>query len=189
MPNTSIDYFDQMYRRPDPWDYESSWYERRKYALTLAALRREHYENGFEPGCSIGVLTEMLAPRCRHLLAADFHDGALARARHRLRSADHVELGRLEVPRQWPHTTFDLVVISELAYYLDLDAHGRLTDRVHASLAVGGDLVLVHWRGETNYPQTGDDVHRRWTDDGRFEVVVRHREDDFLLDVLQPRPR
>ena len=83
MPNTSIDYFDQMYRRPDPWDYESSWYEQRKYALTLAALRRERYENGFEPGCSIGVLTELLAPRCRHLLAADFHDGALARAHAR----------------------------------------------------------------------------------------------------------
>jgi len=189
MTSTSLDYFDQMYRQPDPWRYESSWYEQRKYALTLAALRQPHYDNAFEPGCSIGVLTGLLAPRCGHLLAADFHDGALDHARRRLRGVDHVELARLEVPRQWPHATFDLIVLSELAYYLDPTAHGRLIDRVHGSLAPGGDLVLVHWRGETNYPQSGDDTHRRWSEDGRFRTIVSHVENDFLLDVLEPRPR
>ncbi len=189
MPSTSIEYFDDMYREADPWGYESSWYEQRKYAMTLAALRCERYERAFEPGCSIGVLTAQLAMRCGHLVAADFHDGALDRARARVAGADHVELARLEVPREWPSGRFDLIVLSEVAYYLDLASHRVLMDHVHESLEEGGDLVLVHWRGVTNYPQSGDDIHRAWSDDQRFRTVARHVEDEFRLDVLEPLPR
>ncbi len=189
MPNMPLTYFDEMYERPDPWGYESSWYERRKYAITLAALGRPRYRNAFEPGCSIGVLTELLAPRCKRLLAADFHDGALACARHRVAQLGNVELARLEVPRQWPTRMFDLVVISELAYYLDPVAHTRLIDRVHRSLHSDGEVVLVHWRGETNYPQSGDDIHQRWIGDGRFAVTAAYREDAFRLDLLELKHR
>ncbi len=49
-------YFDQMYAASaDPWGFTSRWYEKRKYALTLAMLPRERYADAFEPGCSIGV--------------------------------------------------------------------------------------------------------------------------------------
>ena len=60
-------YFDDMYSdNPDPWGFESRWYEQRKYALTIAALPEPLYRSGFEPGCSVGVLTSLLAPRCKH---------------------------------------------------------------------------------------------------------------------------
>lgn len=185
MPNTSLAYFDAMYADPDPWGYESRWYEQRKYALTLAALGRERYRNAFEPGCSIGVLTALLADRCDRLLAADFHEGALARARERLAARAHVELDVYEVPRQWPSGTFDLIVLSEVAYYLDVPAHAVLIDRVARSLAPGGEVVLVHWRGETDYPQRGDATHDRWLADARFDVACAYRDPDFRLDVLK----
>jgi hypothetical protein len=45
-------YFDEIYRSdPDPWKFESSWYEERKYALTVAALPERRYRSAFEPGC------------------------------------------------------------------------------------------------------------------------------------------
>ena len=51
------DYFDSMYElSPDPWGFESRWYEARKYAISLAVLPAERYGDAFEPGCSIGVL-------------------------------------------------------------------------------------------------------------------------------------
>ena len=59
-PDTSTppEYFDRMYAESDdPWRFETSEYERRKYAATLAALPRARYENALEIGCSIGVLT------------------------------------------------------------------------------------------------------------------------------------
>ncbi len=64
-------YFDRMYSESaDPWQLQSRWYERRKYAITLALLPYARYRHAFEPGCSVGVLTEQLAepvrPRHRH---------------------------------------------------------------------------------------------------------------------------
>ena len=63
-------YFEALYAAaPDPWDFEGSDYERGKYAATLAALPQPRYARALEVGCSIGVLTALLAPRCDRLLA------------------------------------------------------------------------------------------------------------------------
>ena len=43
--------------------------------------RRERYASAFEPGCSIGVLTAQLAPRCDRLLACDVAAAAVESAR------------------------------------------------------------------------------------------------------------
>ena len=69
---------------PDPWGFETSWYERRKYALTLASLPRERYTSAYEPGCSIGVLTRLLADRCDSLLASDIIPRAVEAASRRV---------------------------------------------------------------------------------------------------------
>ena len=77
-------FFDAMYDAdPDPWGFEDRWYERRKRALTTAMLPRERFRNAFEPGCSIGTLTDLLAPRCDRLTATDVADSALDSARAR----------------------------------------------------------------------------------------------------------
>ena len=63
MTSTSRRYFDSMYEADaDPWNFATSEYERRKYSLTVASLPRARYHHAFEPGCSIGVLSEQLAP-------------------------------------------------------------------------------------------------------------------------------
>ncbi len=66
------DYFDAMYQAAfDPWGFEDRWYEQRKYAISLAQLPQRRYRSAFEPGCSIGVLMQMLAGRCDRLLSCD----------------------------------------------------------------------------------------------------------------------
>ena len=46
-------YFDAMYdAAPDPWGFQDRWYERRKYAISLAQLPERRYRSAFEPGCS-----------------------------------------------------------------------------------------------------------------------------------------
>ena len=68
----SAEYFDELYRAdPDPWDLATSDYERRKYAVTIDALDGRRFARALEIGCSIGVLTERLAPWCDDLLAVD----------------------------------------------------------------------------------------------------------------------
>src|ERR1700674_5851731 len=59
------DYFERLYAiEADPWRFASSNYERAKYKATLDTLKDDRYEAVFEVGCSIGILTRMLAPNC-----------------------------------------------------------------------------------------------------------------------------
>ena len=91
MTSTDRSYFEEMYRdQADPWDFEDSPYEQRKYAVTVASLPRSRYRSAFEPGCSVGVLSEQLAARCDRLLSSDIIPSALRRAEARLRRRSNV---------------------------------------------------------------------------------------------------
>lgn len=176
-------YFDRMYAdAEDPWGFDTRWYEQRKYALTLAALPEPRFGSALEVGCSIGVLTARLADRCDHLVAVDASERALAAARGR---APTVEFRLGAVPGSWPAGSYDLVVLSEVAYYLGPDDLSGLLDLVSADLNPDGFVLACHWRHEVpDYPQTGDAVHEAMSD--RWPRVSRTAEPDFLLDVYHP---
>jgi SAM-dependent methyltransferase len=188
MTSTTRDYFDEMYEGDaDPWGFESSPYEHRKYAVTMASLPRLRYGSVFEPGCSIGVLTEMLAARCDFLLATDLVPAALDRARSRLAASSHVTFAPLAVPQEWPEGMFDLVVLSEIAYYFDAADLERLISLVMTSTGVGAQVLGVHWRGTTNYPLGGDEAHEIIDATPELDQLVNHVETDFVLTVWERR--
>lgn len=181
-------YFDERYAAdPDPWQFETSEYEREKYAATLAAMPRGHYARILEIGCSIGVLTQKLAGRCDALVGLDLAAAALERARARCRDLAHVDLRLGQVPQDWPEGTYDLIMLSEVVYYLDAGDVERLVDRVRSSLAEGGDVVLVHWIGETHYPLTGDRAAELFVDgsNGFLRADPPSRQEKYRIDVLR----
>jgi SAM-dependent methyltransferase len=178
-------YFDELYAAsPDPWEFETRWYEARKYALSLALLPAERYAAAFEAGCSIGVLTERLAPRCGHLLSCDGAATAVRLAALRTASLGNVTVERRIIPRDWPPGGFDLIVFSEFLYYFaggDLD---RVLGLGTAALRPGGNLLAVHWRHPVaEYPRSGDDVHRALRRHAGLTRLVGHEEPDFLAEV------
>lgn len=183
--------FDRFYAESgeDPWGFTDRWYEQRKRAITLASLPRERFGRAFEPGCSIGVLTEMLAPRCAELIATDVSDAAVAHARRRTARFDQVSVSRGAVPAQWPDGEFELVVLSEVGYYcgpVDLD---RLATVAAASLTREGMILACHWRHRVQeYPLSGDQVHERLRAQPGLALLAQHTEEDFVLDVLVRRP-
>jgi SAM-dependent methyltransferase len=175
-------YFDDLYRHTtDPWSFRTRWYEERKRAVTLASLPDRHYGSAFEPGCSNGALTSVLAPRCDRLLAMDVTERAVDEAGATAPANVVVERGA--VPADWPDASFDLVVVSELGYYLDHDACRRLMELAVAS---AGTVVAVHWRHPVaEYPLSGDEVHAALAGAAGSTMghLVGHREADFVLDV------
>ncbi|MEO7022521.1 MAG: SAM-dependent methyltransferase, partial [Ktedonobacteraceae bacterium] len=89
--STPASVFDRIYREEsDPWHYTTSVYEQTKYRVTLAALPEAHYERVLEIGCSIGVLTAFLAPRCDSLLAVDHSSVGLASAKKRCQAFQNI---------------------------------------------------------------------------------------------------
>ncbi|WP_218005154.1 class I SAM-dependent methyltransferase [Actinomadura macra] len=175
-------YFDGMYEASaDPWGLASRWYERRKYDISFAMLPRPRYARAFEPGCSIGVLTALLARRCDSLLACDMSAAAVEQARARVPAA---RVEQRAMPRDWPDGRFDLIVLSEMLYYFDDHDLARVLDLAAGALTPGGTLLAVHWRHPVaEYPQTGNDVHLAL---GRTPLnrLAAHVETDFLCEVF-----
>jgi hypothetical protein len=179
-------YFERLYERSaDPWGLATRWYETRKYLLTVASLPRERYRRGFEPACSVGLLTAMLADRCDALLATDAVMDAVLTTRERLADRDHVEVVQMRVPGEWPAGTFDLIVLSEFCYYLTPHEVATLVRRSAGALDADGALVTVHWRHPIDdFPLTGDAVHTILKADARLDAAAHFEEPDFLIDVF-----
>ncbi|MCD5994903.1 class I SAM-dependent methyltransferase [Pseudomonas sp. CDFA 602] len=178
-------YFEDLFRNDDdPWAFKQRWYERRKRALTLAALPRQHYTAIFEPGCANGELSAELATRCDALTCCDTSSLAVGLARKRLSSFEHVRVLQARLPQQWPEGEFDLIVLSELGYYLDLDDLHQWIDRALAALKPDGELLACHWRPDIeDCPLNADRVHAVLAERLSMHTLFAHHEQDFLLDL------
>lgn len=181
---TDPGYFERMYAdSDDPWHLAENPYEQRKYALTVASLPRERYRRGFEPGCSIGLLTALLAPRCEELVATDPVPEPLVAARARV-PAPHVAFERSALP-DWPSGELDLVVLSEVLYFLSADVRAQVLADVVGSLKADGHVVLVDWRHPfAEAACTGDQAHAEFHASPGLTRLVEHVEADFLLEVF-----
>jgi cyclopropane fatty-acyl-phospholipid synthase-like methyltransferase len=166
----------------DPWDYETSPYEQAKYRRTLAALPRRTGST-LELGCSVGVFTALLAPRCEHLLAVDFSPTALGHAQQRLEGAGNVELAERRLPEQMPVGPFETIVCAEVLYYWSPALVRDGLSRMEEALAPGGTLLAVHWRGrDPRRELNGDDVHGILHAETHLRWQAGARAPDYLLD-------
>ena len=181
------EYFEGLYAESgDPWDFETSEYERNKYAKTLAVLGERTFRRALEAGASIGVFTEMLADRCEELLAVDVSERAVAAARKRLSGRGHVRVERRTLPEEMPDGPFDLIVASEVLYYFPGEEMLAVLRGFERELAHGGSLLAVHWRRETKtYPLQGDEVHELLAQNTRLRNKETIIEPDYRLDLFE----
>lgn len=180
------DWFEALYRDGgDPWDFETSAYEAAKYARTLAALPAATFNRALEVGCSIGVLTAALAPRCGELVAIDVSDTALVRAAARCADLEQVRFANMRMPEQVPDGRFDLILLSEVIYYWDSDDLALTAAYLRDAIGPSGHAMLVHWTGPTDYPKSGDDAvaELRGLLGGVFSVVLAERHEKYRLDL------
>lgn len=177
--------FDRLFADDgDPWDLQSSEYERAKRAATLVALGGRRFQAGLEVGCAFGLLTEELAQRCERLLALDVSQTALERALTRLGAFHNVTLCQSEVPSDWPQGQFDCMIWSEVLYFLSACEIRQCSALAYAALLPHGICVLVNWTGENNLPVNGDMAAELFIGHAGWQVVEQQRADRYRLDVL-----
>lgn len=180
---TPSEYFDAIYAHDDPFGYRERWYEARKRALLLASLPAQRFDRVWEIGCSNGELTAELATRCDQLVATDLNARAVALATARTRLHDHVDVRQARHPDTWPDGLFDLVVFSEVGYYLDVETLTRMARRLKSSLRGDGVLVACHWLAPfPQAPQSGRDVHRLLRRELGMQRVFGYGDADVRLD-------
>ncbi|WP_201555504.1 class I SAM-dependent DNA methyltransferase [Psychrobacter sp. 72-O-c] len=230
----SESYFDALYSdNTDPWQYQTRWYEKRKRDMCLAVLPQAQYGNAIELGCGNGVFSELLARRCEALVSTDGNNKAVQLAKQRLAGLPHVRVIQGAIPNAlltlkealltaYPLSDnlftnkslankppFDLIVISEILYYLSPNDIDTVIAWIGQNLAIGGTLLCCHWRYAIDgFAMTGETVHQRLHQafnlvnnadnveghqiDFNHPVSFSHQskivDTDFLLDVWQNAP-
>lgn len=153
--------WERFYAHEDPYGLATSAYEREKYERTLAVLGPGPFGRALEVGCSVGVFTEMLAPRCGALLAVDISEHAVRQTQERVAGLPHVRCERRTLPAEMPPGPLDLIVCSDVLYYWPLEELRAALRRFEQTLAPGGRLVAAHYRpkAERGAPLDGEIVH------------------------------
>lgn len=180
------DYWNRIFSREDPWDYSSA-YEQRKYRLTLEMVPDKSIPRALELGCAEGLFTKMLVEKVDDLLAADISDNALQRARDSCVDIENVRFEQHDIADGIPAGEYDLIVCSELLYYLrDRYALEVFASQVKEALATGGYLLMTHAN------MVSDDKSRTGFDFNEIgaqfigEIFSSESELEFLRELRTP---
>jgi len=185
--------FDTLYRDdPDPWQVASSFYEQRKRAVLLASLTRAAYASAWDPGCGTGELAAQLVHRADAVLATDTSAEAVRLTASRCSELPQVAVGRIRQPGLPAPAVggFDLIVVAEFAYYLPATDRAEMWRTISSAAAQDAEIVVIHWRHLPHDAHlSGFDVNaeavRALTSEPGWHGVVRHDDQDFVLDVLR----
>ena len=177
----------------DPYGYELGGYDLARYQRMLDMLGDRRFRRALDMGCSVGVLSELLAPRCDELVAVDISGAAVARARERLSGYGHVAVERRTLPAEIPDGPFDLIVCADVAEYWDRGSRLRAIRSIEDRLAPDGVLLASFWRPYTaSHVQPGDaaaGILRRRSHLRRVSgwIGPKHRLERY--EAGPPRPR
>lgn len=165
----------------DPWHLDDFAYERRRLALVLGCLGRERYQRVLEVGCATGQLSEELAGRADTVVALDASARALAVARRKTTAVQWV-CGA--VPGDLPDERFDVIILSEVGYFLDGPDLAATLRAARRHLADRGEIVLAHWQGATTgIPLDGAAVHRQAGALLDLPLRARYCDVDLIVEV------
>jgi 2-polyprenyl-3-methyl-5-hydroxy-6-metoxy-1,4-benzoquinol methylase len=186
---TSQAFFERMYRKSaDPWHFATSQYERARYEAILRALVDSHFKHAFEPGCSIGVLTEQLAKRCDKVDAIDISPTAVKLAQDRCRQYPNAYITCRSLTHPIAEEIFDLVVFSEIGYYFEEQTLRDILLTLVARIETTGIMVASHWLGSSSdHLLSGDRVHEIIGESDKLIHTRAERYADFRLDCWSRR--
>lgn len=141
--------------REDPWHYANNLYEQTKYAQSLSLIPdRPRPRRVLELACAEGCFTEQLAARVGSVLATDVSETALARARARCAGVPGAQFARLDFVQDPLPGRFDLIVCSEVLYYLGgREALEATCRKLAGALQPGGHLLTAHAHVQADMPE------------------------------------
>ena len=127
-----------------------------------------------ECACGTGLLTTVIAPRCKRLTATDFSAAMLRRAKKKCAKFGNVQLAQAEILHlDYPDESFDAVVAANVIHLLDEPY--RALQELERVCRPGGRLIIPTYMNRTDKGRTnrvsgaigkaGADFKREFTPD------------------------
>lgn len=178
-------YFNDFYQdNDDPWGYQSRWYEERKRQICLSLLLKPHYQHVLEIGSANGCFSQSLAKRAHHLHCIDGNQKAVELTKKALENHSNVTVECKTIPLDFPQLQYDLIVLSEIAYYLTSAELVRLIVKLQSQLTAQGMLLSCHWRHPIEQFQLdGNRVHQSLKNNLNLHHYSSLVDPDFLVDL------
>jgi len=149
---TTLDHLNRLYGdTDDPWNFIDSPYEQQKFCATKDALTRGHYRAALELGCGNGALAQHIAPLCQSYVGVDAVERPLRAARNRVPDARFI-IGCYPCPL--PDADFDLIILSEVLYFLTPETIAHLCRDLTAR-APRAEIICTTFLGDTELPLQG----------------------------------
>lgn len=187
----TVDDFDRLYRADDdPWRVATSWYEQRKIGIVLASLSQQRYQRAVDPACGTGHLARDLASRCDEVFASDASAVAVDIARRICADVTNLQVRHRVLPEvdEAGEGQADLIVLSEVLYYLPPHIRRQAISGVLRQAAPRVEVVAVHWTEQPEEAVTsGEQVHtelRAIFGTAEFRHQVAHFDEEFTLDIF-----
>lgn len=148
-PGGRQSYEDRFSSVTDPYGYKVQPYELGRYenvAAMLDEVRADSlFDRALEIGCHEGAFTQLLAPRCRAVVATDHSRAVLTRAQDQCREWDHVDLRRWDLCLDPMPESFDLVVVMDVLECIHRRGVVRAArDKVVELVAPDGYLLVTN---------------------------------------------
>jgi SAM-dependent methyltransferase len=151
------EFMDGLWKRGDPWDIESSEYERNRCTHLLRLIEGRHYVRALEIGCGAGYLTRRLAPLVDQIVALDISKTAIDRARMLGAAPAAVDFRVANIMEYKPEADgpWDLIVFSDTMCYLGwlypfFDV-AWLAVQLFTAMDDNGRLLLANSMGEDDW--------------------------------------
>jgi SAM-dependent methyltransferase len=155
MSGVAPDHLAALYAESDdPWDFRQSPYEQEKFRATCAALPRPRYRSVLELGCGNGELARHIATRCESYTGVDAVETALDAARQAVPRGRFV---RAYLPAPLPGGGHDLILLSEILYFLDAPGIRDLAEQIDRRWPEA-DLICVSWLGPSGNSLQGQEA-------------------------------
>jgi protein-L-isoaspartate O-methyltransferase len=141
---SQVDKMEKKFEKEDPWGYRVSNYEIKKYEQQISLLKDKRYQKALEIGCAEGAFTERLAKICDSVTGLDVSKKALERAERYLKELENVNLVNGNIVDVNFSEKFDLIIVSEVIYYIPTELLERTIQKICALMERGGRLLLVN---------------------------------------------
>lgn len=175
---------DELYEHTtDPWSFRTSEYEQRKYAATLAALGRVNYGTILEIGCGNGELARSLQKRCKYYVGVDAVAIALSEAK---RVVPNGQFNQIYLPDELPDCNAELVVLSEILYFLDRRCLSLLAAQLRKRWPLA-ELLAVNMLGRTGNALSGEEALQHFASElgGVYQMAELAYTSEYRIDRLQ----
>jgi 2-polyprenyl-3-methyl-5-hydroxy-6-metoxy-1,4-benzoquinol methylase len=127
----------------DPFGAKNAKYELSKQDRLLDLISKREKYNALDVGCGNGFFSRRIAEHCEHLHGIDFSSQAIRLAQANCEEHLNISLAEQDIRSFQTSSSFDLIICSEVLYYLQGTELDDVVRNLHSISAPGAWLGLV----------------------------------------------